>query len=73
MHEPKDPQTKYGNQEDMVSHRTNRDIKKPLTMCEVSWCKNSYTVTKIYLKNEKIIYLCKQHRESLGSCNNEST
>lgn len=68
MHEPKAPQTKYGDQEQMVSHR---DIKKPLTMCEVSWCKNSYTVKKIYLKNERIIYLCKQHRESLGSCNNE--
>ena len=70
MHEPKDPQTKYGDREKMVSHR---NIKKPLTMCEVAWCKNSYTVTKVYLKNEKIIYLCKQHRESLGSCNNEST
>lgn len=68
MHEPKDPQTKYGDQEQMVS---NRDIKKPLTMCEVSWCKNSYTVTKVYLKNEKFIYLCKQHRESLGSCNSD--
>ena len=34
-------------------------------MCDVIWCKNEYTVEKVYLKNNKIIHLCKQHSEEL--------